>query len=255
MHFHRLKKHKLPYNSENEKEIFIYGLHTVRAALQNPKRLCYGLFLTPNTQRRFEEEFLALRPQLPIQCLQPRALTVLLGEEAVHQGVALRCAALPPPEVESFRTAQRILLLDRITDPHNVGAILRSAAAFKVDLLVTPLHHTPQETAALAKAASGALESVPIQSVTNVARFIESACAAGFWAVALDSAAPLLLEQTIQKGPLLLVLGAEDKGVRPAVRRACDATARLNLPGSFSVLNVSNAAALALYTCHLAWEQ
>ena len=159
----------------------------------------------------------------------------------------LEARPLAPIDISELpaRTALS-LVLDQITDPHNVGAILRTAAAFAVDALVTTERHSPEFAGALAKSASGGLEHVPICSVTNLARALAELGDMGYWRVGLDSEAPVRLCGEPAARPLALVLGAEDKGLRRLTRERCDALARLDLPGAIKSLNVSNACAIAL---------
>jgi 23S rRNA (guanosine2251-2'-O)-methyltransferase len=165
----------------------------------------------------------------------------------VHQGLLAEADPLLSPEIEDLAAAGIVLVLDQITDPHNVGAILRTAAAFAVAAIVITARHSPEATGVLAKSASGALEVVPIVAVQNLARALAALKESGFLVVGLDSDAPDDLASLQVKAPLALVLGAEGKGLRQGTRAACDRLARLDLPGAIKNLNVSNAAALALY--------
>jgi 23S rRNA (guanosine2251-2'-O)-methyltransferase len=145
-----------------------------------------------------------------------------------------------------------VLVLDQITDPHNVGAIIRSAAAFGVAAIITTERHSPTATGVLAKSASGGLEHVPVVHVRNLGDALDALGRDGVMRVGLDSDGPAILEETPLRGPLALVLGAEDKGLRQRTRSLCDALARLDMPGAIKSLNVSNAAALALYVARKA---
>jgi 23S rRNA (guanosine2251-2'-O)-methyltransferase len=154
---------------------------------------------------------------------------------------------LPSPEIDEIETAGIVLVLDQITDPHNVGAILRTAAGFAVAAVVTTARHSPDATGVLAKSASGALEYVPIVTVQNLARALAALKERGFLLVGLDSTGDSDISELALRGPLALVLGAEGKGLRQLTRDTCDHVARLDLPGEIKSLNVSNAAVLALY--------
>ena len=165
----------------------------------------------------------------------------------MHQGLYAEADALPSPPLEELPATGIVLVLDQITDPHNVGAILRTAAAFAVAAVVTTARHSPEATGVLAKSASGALELVPIVSVQNLARALATLKERGFLLVGLDSDAEHDLAQTPLRTPLALVLGAEGKGLRQLTKETCDHLARLSLPGEIKSLNVSNATALALY--------
>ena len=170
-----------------------------------------------------------------------------LSPDAVHQGLLAEADPLPSPPLSKLAAAGIVLVLDQITDPHNVGAILRTAAAFAVAAIVTTARHSPEATGVLAKSASGALELVPIVTVQNLARAIGEMKEQGFLVVGLDSDAPGDLSEMAFTAPLALVLGAEGKGLRQGTRAVCDRLAKLDLPGAIKSLNVSNAAALALY--------
>ncbi len=225
----------------------LYGLHTVEAALRNPERTKHALRVTRNARQRLAEA-IAETPDLPIEEVSPRDLDRLLGGDAVHQGCCLSCTPLPARDLDDVASGStRLVLLDQVSDPHNVGAILRSCAAFAVDAVVTTARHAPAETAVLAKAASGALEHVPIVRVGNLAGAIIALTDQGVSIIGLDSDADADLEAGIGAPPYALVLGAEGKGLRQRTRSLCTRLARLDMPGAIRSLNVSNACALALY--------
>lgn len=229
---------------------YIYGLHTVEAALGNPARHCRKLFLSPNAAARFDA-ILAGMPCRPpqVETVSTADLNKLCGPDAVHQGVVLDADPLSAPALEDIAASSaRLLILDQVQDPHNVGAILRSAAAFNVGAMIMTERHSVMLNAVLAKAASGALEFVPIIKVVNLARTLDDIAAWGFQRIGLDSDASISLETVDTAGPIALVLGAEGKGLRRLTRENCDHIARLNMPGKIKSLNVSNAAAIALYT-------
>jgi len=225
--------------------VILYGWHTVTAALQNPARHIRRLLATENAIRRLADDGIAL-PVTP-EVVRPDALAARLTPDAVHQGLLAEADPLPSPDIEDLPPTGIVLVLDQITDPHNVGAILRTAAAFAVGAIVTTARHSPEATGVLAKSASGALELVPLVLVQNLARALAALKARGFFLVGLDSAAPDDLASLDLHAPLALVLGAEGKGLRQLTGATCDRLARLDLPGAIKSLNVSNAAALALY--------
>jgi 23S rRNA (guanosine2251-2'-O)-methyltransferase len=225
--------------------VILYGWHTVTAALANPARRFRKLIITENALRRLTDENIAL-PLAP-DVVRPGALAAQLTPDAVHQGLLAEADPLPSPGIEDVVDTGVVLVLDQITDPHNVGAILRTAAAFGVAAVVTTARHSPEATGVLAKSASGALELVPIAIVQNLARALAGLKDRGFLVVGLDSSAPDDLAGIELRAPLALVLGAEGKGLRQLTGTTCDRLARLNLPGAIKSLNVSNAAALALY--------
>ena len=225
--------------------VVLYGWHTVTAALTNPQRRFRRLFATENALRRLAAEGVAV-PIAP-EVTRPDALAARLTPDAVHQGLIAEADPLPSPEIDDLPASSMVLVLDQITDPHNVGAILRAAAAFAVAAVVTTARHSPEATGVLAKSASGALELVPIVIVQNLARALAALKERGFLTVGLDSAAPDDLAGVDLHQPLALVLGAEGKGLRQLTGATCDRLARLDLPGAIKSLNVSNAAALALY--------
>jgi 23S rRNA (guanosine2251-2'-O)-methyltransferase len=227
--------------------VLLYGWHTVKAALENPSRKIRRLLATESAARRLADESeLGIEPEIT----EASAITDLTGPEAVHQGLVAEADQLDTPAIEDLEADGVVLVLDQITDPHNVGAMLRSSAAFDVKAIVTTERHSPEATGVLAKAASGALEYVPVVTVVNLARGLEALKDKGFMIVGLDSAGDVALAEAPLRAPLALVLGAEGKGLRHLTRQNCDLLARLDLPGRIKSLNVSNATALALHIAH-----
>ena len=223
----------------------LYGWHPVAAALQNPARRVRKLLATENAARRLADEKIPTSPAPEI--VRPDAIAARLPPDAVHQGLYLEADPLASPPIEELATDGVVLVLDQITDPHNVGAIFRSAAAFAVTAIVTTARHSPEATGVLAKAASGALEHVPFVTVQNLARGLAALKERGFLVIGLDSSGDEDLAGLPLRRPLALVLGAEGKGLRQLTKETCDHVARLALPGAIQSLNVSNAAAVALY--------
>ena len=225
--------------------VVMYGWHTVTAALQNPARRLRKLLATENAARRLTDK--GIKSTIEPEIVRPSAIAERLLPDAVHQGLYLEADALPSPAVDDLPAQGVVLVLDQITDPHNVGAIFRSAAAFSAAAIVTTQRHSPEATGALAKAASGALEHVPLVSVQNLARGLAALKQSGFLVVGLDSSGDSDLATLPLRTPLALVLGAEGKGLRQLTKETCDHVARIDLPGEIKSLNVSNAAALGLY--------
>jgi 23S rRNA (guanosine2251-2'-O)-methyltransferase len=223
----------------------LYGWHTVSAALANPRRKIRKLLLTENAARRLAEENIDTR--VTPEIVRPQLIDQRLGPDAVHQGMLAEADPLPSPDIATLKQEGIVLVLDQITDPHNVGAILRSAAAFAVKAIVTTARHSPEATGVLAKSASGALELVPLVLVQNLARALTALNERGFLTVGLDSEGSEDLSRVELREPLALVLGAEGKGLRQLTRETCATVARLDMPGEIKSLNVSTAAVLALY--------
>jgi 23S rRNA (guanosine2251-2'-O)-methyltransferase len=223
----------------------LYGWHTVKAALENPQRRFHRLLATENAVRRLTEDRVTF--PIPPTLVCPEDIAAIAGTTAVHQGLYAEADPLESPELEDVATDGIVVVLDQITDPHNFGAILRSAAAFAVAAVVTTERHSPQASGVLAKAASGALEYVPIVTVVNLARALDELRELNTFLVGLDSRGDADLAAMPLSAPLALVIGAEGKGLRHLTRVHCDAIARLALPGRITSLNVSNATALALY--------
>jgi 23S rRNA (guanosine2251-2'-O)-methyltransferase len=220
-------------------------LHAVEAALANPSRPIKRLRATENAARRLET---AVRARgVRAEFVTPRDLDRLLGPDTVHQGVALETELLPPVDLAAVGPTGTLIVLDQVTDPQNVGAVLRSAAAFGAAGLVLPERHSPPLAGALAKAASGALDIVPVILVKNLSRALAELGERGFLRVGLAEDAPATLEATPFSEPLALVLGAEGRGLRQLTRENCDALCRIETNGPLASLNVSNAAAIALH--------
>ncbi|MEF2073606.1 23S rRNA (guanosine(2251)-2'-O)-methyltransferase RlmB [Consotaella aegiceratis] len=226
-------------------QVRLYGLHTVVAALGNPERRCHRLVATRNAMNRLEMDEASL--PCPVEIAEPRALDKLLGSDAVHQGIMLEADPLPARPLAELGKADLLILLDQVTDPHNVGAILRSATALGAGAVITTTRHSPQESGVLAKAASGALELVPYIQVVNLADALGELARLGYQTIGLDSDGDGDLETALAKPRIALVLGSEGKGLRAKTRQTVDSLVRLEMPGAIRSLNVSNAAAIALY--------
>jgi 23S rRNA (guanosine2251-2'-O)-methyltransferase len=222
----------------------IYGFHAVLASLRAPRRQLIRLYATSAAAERLTAEIAARGVETKI--VTAEEVGARLPRDAVHQGLMLEARPLEPIDISELPATGLVLALDQVTDPHNVGAILRTAAAFAVDALITTERHSPEFSGALAKSASGGLEHVPICTVTNLARALDELGDLGYFRIGLDSEAPSSLGALALTRPLVLVLGAEDKGLRRLTRERCDALARLDLPGAIKSLNVSNACAIAL---------
>jgi 23S rRNA (guanosine2251-2'-O)-methyltransferase len=228
--------------------LLIFGIHAVEAALANPNRVIHRIALSANAERRLEPSLAGRR--LLHERVLPRELDRRLGPETVHQGALIEAEALPEPPLEALTAdmgGRPLLILDQVTDPHNVGAILRSAAVFGAAGLVMTRRHSPPLEGALAKAASGALEHVPVALVQNLARAVADLKALDVTVVGLDGDANARLEAEGWPGRAALVLGAEGKGLRELTRLSCDRLCRIASEGPLNSLNVSNAAAVALH--------
>ena len=233
------------HGAPKDDRVVLYGWHPVAEALRNGRRRVRRLLATENAARRLAEELGELRV-LP-EIVRPDAIGRLVGPDAVHQGLFLEADPLPSPTLETLADDALVIVLDQITDPHNVGAIVRTAAAFAVDAIVTTARHSPAATGVLAKSASGGLEHVPFLIVRNLAEALIALSERGFLRVGFDSDGDVELAEVAVRRPLAVVLGAEGKGLRQRTRECCDVVGRLDMPGAIRSLNVSNAAAVALY--------
>ena len=228
-----------------------WGKHAVAAALDNPDRKVLKAWAT-----REAAGFMNFPKEVPVTMAEAPDLGRMVPHDAPHQGVVIEVEPLEDMWLDDLLAEApdkaTLLVLDQVTDPHNVGAILRSAAAFEVIGIVTQDRHSPPESGALAKAASGALERVPWVRVVNLARALEEIAEAGFWRIGLAGEATTELKDALGPKRVALVLGAEGPGMRSNTREHCDALAKLPISNTVESLNVSNAAAVALYAASVA---
>lgn len=252
---HKARRRPSPQNpawaarsGRDDGRVLIFGIHAVEAALRNARRTVAGLWLTDNAERRLHD--ILQERGLGHERVLPKDLDRRLGPDTVHQGALLETEALAEPslaELADGAAGRPVIVLDQVTDPHNVGAILRSAAAFGAAGLVTTRRHSPPLDGALAKAASGALEHVPVCLVQNLARGLAGLKEAGLTVIGLDGDAPQSLEEMEWPQRPALVFGAEGRGLRQLTRETCDRLCRITTGGPLASLNVSNAAAIALH--------
>ena len=237
--------------SKPENRPRFWGRHAVAAALANPDREVARIWVTREAAAEYD-----IDKSIPVTFADAADLGRLVPRDAPHQGIVAEVERLPDlilaDLLDGAEEGRPLLLLDHVTDPHNVGAILRSAAAFDALGIVTQDRHAPPESGALAKSASGALETVPWVRVVNLARALDEVAEAGFWRIGLTGEAEMLLSQALGPRRVALVLGAEGEGMRQNVEAHCDALARLPISGRIESLNVSNAAAVALYAASVA---
>ncbi|WP_341763929.1 23S rRNA (guanosine(2251)-2'-O)-methyltransferase RlmB [Candidatus Tisiphia endosymbiont of Beris chalybata] len=225
---------------------YIYGKHTVLAALKNPRRHIQNILCT-------EEIFYSnknLLTNFPYEITKMDFLTRLFGLNHNHQGIAAYVKTIFSDHITDINTVNpncTIAVLDQITDPQNIGAIIRSAASFNIATIILPADNTPDENSTIAKTASGALELVQIIKVTNLRRTLEYFKKQNFWIIGLDGHADQLLTTKMLSGKVVIVLGSEDKGIRRLVKETCDSLAKISISPQVESLNVSNAAAIAFY--------
>lgn len=240
--------------AQGSETLWLFGIHAVRDALLNPVRTKLRLVLTKNASDRLAE--VLAQSGIPPEIVEPRDFDkhVPIDPDSVHQGAALEVRPLNWGTLDDVAAGGEgqalVVLLDRVTDPHNAGAVLRSAEVFGARAVIAPKNHSAPETGALAKTASGALERQPYLRVTNLADAMERLKAMGYTLLGLDGAAETTLEEALAalKGrPVGLVMGAEGPGLRDKTRETCDSLVRIPFARDFGSLNVSNAAAVALY--------
>ena len=228
-------------------QVRLWGRHAVEAALMNPDRQHRKLWATREGIAALDGE---LPPDFPVEYADVQDLARLVAKDAPHQGLVLECAALEDQflsDVLQSASGAPVVVLDQVTDPHNVGAIMRSAVAFGAAALVTQDRHAPPESGVVAKSASGALEKLPWVRVVNLARAMEDLAEAGYWRIGLTGEAEETFASALPTSPVAIVLGAEGEGMRHNIEQHCDALAKLPISSEIESLNVSNAAAIALY--------
>jgi 23S rRNA (guanosine2251-2'-O)-methyltransferase len=244
-----------PHADAGEGPLVLYGVHAVEAALLNPGRKILRLLVTENAENRLRGAL--MQRQVAPERVLPRELDRRLGPDTVHQGVLIETEPLEEPTLAELAAkgeeAGPLVLLDHVTDPHNVGAILRSCAVFGAAGLVMTRRHSPPLDGTLAKSASGALEHVPVALVQNLARALAELSEIGYVTLGLDDGAEGLIEEETFAGRVALVLGAEGKGLRELTRSSCNRLVRIAAQGPIASLNVSNAAAVALHLA--AWRR
>jgi 23S rRNA (guanosine2251-2'-O)-methyltransferase len=232
--------------------MYLYGHHACQMALLNSKRKIEKVFVTQSSTL----EKLPPVGKAKVEIVDRKNLENRLPPGAVHQGIALSVQPLPNQPLDFLSEIeepnQRVIVLDHVSDPHNVGAILRSSAVFGASALIMTERHAPKESGVLAKSASGALELVPICVVGNLAQGLKDLKTLGFWCVGFAESGKQTLDQINLKGKIALVLGGEGEGMRRLTQENCDFTVRLPSANDFSTLNVSNAAAIALYDTYKA---
>lgn len=249
------KSHRKPVSRRNtassgDQPLILFGLHAVAAALANPARPITRLLASENAARKLKDAF-AVRGVTP-EILPPKKLDRLVPPDTVHQGILLFTEPLPESDLEAIvetavATRSPIVVLDQVTDPHNVGAILRSAAVFGVAGLIMTRRHSPPLTGTLAKSASGALEHIHVCLVQNLNKTLISLKDQGVVVLGLAGDSAHSIEQELFSAPTALVLGAEGKGLRQSAKENCDRLVRISARGALASLNVSNAAAIALH--------
>ncbi|MDP6260060.1 MAG: 23S rRNA (guanosine(2251)-2'-O)-methyltransferase RlmB [Rhodospirillales bacterium] len=228
-------------------KLWLYGNHAVEAALTNPRRQKFRLLVNQDWKASFNASDVSIEPEF----LARRDIERQLPPGAAHQGLALQVAPLEDSDIETIcRDADDnaiVVILDQVTDPQNIGAIMRSATAFDVSAIIVPDKHTPEATAVLAKAASGALDRLPMARVTNLVRALGQLKEAGFWTVGLDADASQTLAEAKLSGKLAIIMGAEGKGLRRLTAENCDFLVKIPIAPVADNLNVSAAAAITLY--------
>lgn len=233
-------------------DLWIFGSHACASAIENPKRTIKRVLLTKSAKEEFSSILSSKSNRLPpIEVVDKHILDSLLGATTAHQGIALAVHQLPEPDLSDIYSNPDsnsvIVVLDQVTDVHNIGAILRSCAAFKVDALILTEFNAPAETGAMAKTACGALELVPMIRAKNLVKTLEQLKKQGYWCVGMDGEAKAPLEEIKTFNRLVLVMGAEGKGIRRLTREHCDLLVKIPIDSAMESLNVSNATAIALY--------
>ncbi len=231
--------------------LLIYGKHPVIAALNNPKRHCRNLYTTKAIQQELQLIFPELK--IPVHLLEAHEIEMMLPIGSNHQNVILEASPLKNLDLEDILSEDAekpnscLIILDQVTDPHNVGAIIRSAAAFSASAVILPEHHSPKENTTIVKCAAGACETIPMIHVTNLANTIKTLKKAGYWIIGLDGHTKQELNHSIFSEKIVIILGSEDTGMRKLTRDNCDYLVKIPISSKLESLNVSNAAAITLY--------
>lgn len=241
------RQKQLQKNETKHNGLWLYGYHPVTAALKNPERKIFRLLATKETAAELPQELIP--GNISCEPASKADLEQLLPKGAVHQGIAAYVSPLPDFFEEDLPEKEKsiVVILDQVTDPHNVGAILRSAAAFNADAVIITERNAPEATGVLAKSASGALELVPLISVSNLARTMQALKDKGYWCVGMDGRADKTLREADLPFKIALLMGSEGYGLRRLTAQNCDFMVKLPISERVESLNVSNAAAIALY--------
>lgn len=235
----------------NKQELFIFGKHPVVVALNNPKRRCKNLYITKSVWQDLEKDFPNLK--IPVHVVSSNEIEMMLPIGSNHQNILLEAYPLEKIYLEdviaqvSNKSRSCLVILDQITDPHNIGAIIRSAAAFSVDAVILPENNSPKENNTIIKCAAGACETVPMVNVTNIASCIKELKNHGYWVIGLDGNSKLELSNKIFSDKIVIIMGSEDTGMRKLTKSNCDYLVKIPISASLESLNVSNAAAITLY--------
>lgn len=244
------KAFKKETNHQNlTSEHIIYGRHAVISALTNPKRVIKKLIIAKENK----EEIDSLRLNIPYNIVEKKDIDKILPRDAVHQGFALYCNRLDTYDIRDLielsknKSRCHVLILDQVTDPQNIGAIIRSCAAFETLGLIVQDKNSPLESGAMVKASAGTIEFVPISRVTNLSRAIELLKENDFWVMGMDGYATTTIDKINKSGKIAIVMGSEGKGMRRLVQENCDSSVKLPISSQVESLNVSTAAAIALY--------
>ncbi len=242
-------KQKNNNQTKSSSQLIIYGRHAVISALQNPHRKIYKIFCTKENA----EELIKINPKFNITISERKEIDKLLPPDSVHQGFAILCAPLDTYSLEEIielseqQKKCHLLILDQVTDPQNIGAIIRSCAAFNSLALIMQDKNSPTETGAMAKASAGTIEYLPICRVTNISRAIEQLKEVGFWIIGMDGYAQTTIDKMNKSGKTAIIMGSEGKGMRRLIEESCDSTVKLPMNEKVESLNVATAAAIALY--------
>ncbi|OPZ79147.1 MAG: 23S rRNA (guanosine-2'-O-)-methyltransferase RlmB [Alphaproteobacteria bacterium ADurb.Bin438] len=238
---------KKPNFNNNKNQFWLFGNHAVCEALNNDNRIKHQLLVTKNTELNIK-----LPKTLRKEIVMKEKLDSLLGRDTIHQGIALLVSPLDSLDIEYAYDKKTVLILDQVTDPHNVGAILRSAVAFDIDAVILTDDNSAKESGVLAKSACGALERMPIIRVVNLKRAIEQLKSNDFWCIGFDGDGKRELKDFNFGNKTAIIMGAEGPGMRRLTKEACDEILRISMSPNMESLNVSNATAIALYESYTA---